>query len=434
VSQAAASAARGRLAKRGRWECKARGANAAAKRARTRAHNAAGRAAPAALACDAAASRRRRRQCAPQRPQREAAHTGAAMWGAAPTGTPPALSPPHKPLTLRRRRLLRPPCARAAHGVAVRAAPRRAERRRCFFGPGGRGGLLSAEGRACCHTQRLRLLSGRMGADGKAPEKEKDASDCFADLAAEYDPKKQNVSLYVFTVCLCMLALSVTRHAFFPPGRSGPQAPLPALVSTLPSDRGFSGPEGDYTATLAALKRVRRRAAPRARGARCRAATQLQRPTPKARRRTLRARARAADPGARAGAPGRLTRPRQHPAARRAPAPGSLAQRASARASALPEPCAPSLSRAPRPDAPPFAAAARTLPRRATRSCCSWATPSRSRCAATARARSAWRSCRACGRRRLRRTRRSRWACPATAPRTCCGAWPTARRTAWSRR
>ncbi len=221
----------------------------------------------------------------------------------------------------------------------------------------------------------------------------------------EYDWTKQNASLYVFVTCLVLLCGSIFRHAFFPPGRGGPLAPLPALVSTLPSDRGFSGPEGDYSATLEALKR--------ARGARaCGGAPKplVLRAAALTARAAARTRPRARDP----------RRPPQHAARprRRRPAPALLAR--SSR-------CVPVLTRFERRCLP----ARRTSPRRPTRSSCSWATPSRSRCAATARARSAWRSCRRCGRRRLRRTARSRSASPATAPRTCSGASPTAKPRAW---
>ena len=56
-----------------------------------------------------------------------------------------------------------------------------------------------------------------------------------------------------------LLFVSLIQHAFYPPGRAGPQSPLPALVSTLATDRDFNGPKGDYAATIAALKQVRPR-------------------------------------------------------------------------------------------------------------------------------------------------------------------------------
>ena len=75
--------------------------------------------------------------------------------------------------------------------------------------------------------------------------------------------KENGGSLGVYAICMALLFLGTLRIAFFPAGRQR-QQPLPALVSTVASDRGFSGPAGDYQATLEALKRVRRvRRAPR---------------------------------------------------------------------------------------------------------------------------------------------------------------------------
>jgi hypothetical protein len=82
-----------------------------------------------------------------------------------------------------------------------------------------------------------------------APRKPRPASE-------ELDWTRENGSLYTYLVCMMLLFFGTLRIAFFPAGRQR-QQPLPALVSTLPSDRGFSGPEGDYQATLEALKRVR---------------------------------------------------------------------------------------------------------------------------------------------------------------------------------
>jgi hypothetical protein len=65
------------------------------------------------------------------------------------------------------------------------------------------------------------------------------------------------VSMYVYYTCVLLLVFSILQHALFPPGRSGPLKPLPALVSTLPATRDYMGPMGDYAATLAALKQAR---------------------------------------------------------------------------------------------------------------------------------------------------------------------------------
>jgi len=54
-----------------------------------------------------------------------------------------------------------------------------------------------------------------------------------------------------------LLFVSLIQHAFYPPGRAGPQSPLPALVSTIATDRTYSGPKGDYAATISALKQAR---------------------------------------------------------------------------------------------------------------------------------------------------------------------------------
>ena len=62
-------------------------------------------------------------------------------------------------------------------------------------------------------------------------------------------------NILTYYCCFALLVLSIFQHALFPPGRTGPPKPLPALVSTLPADRVYSGPEGDYTATLAALRK-----------------------------------------------------------------------------------------------------------------------------------------------------------------------------------
>ena len=73
--------------------------------------------------------------------------------------------------------------------------------------------------------------------------------------SAEDTAHPTGVSVAVLYLCGALLLFSIFQHAFFPPGRTGPAKPLPALVSTLPADRSYSGPEGDYASTLAALKR-----------------------------------------------------------------------------------------------------------------------------------------------------------------------------------